>query len=92
MGMCVSDHGVKSCSWIRDEEIVAGIQSEAEPTNQIYQLTDLAIGRRPVALLVVHPAKHPGQVLGGGTHGANGTRGGEVIRAKASKHESINTA
>ena len=47
-------------------------QSGAGLTHQLYQLPDLAIGWRLVAMLVVHPAQHPGQVLGGGTYGANG--------------------
>ena len=33
-------------------------------THQINQPADLAIGRCSVAVLVVYPAKHPGQILG----------------------------
>ena len=60
--------------WVRDRDIAAG---PGRPTaHQIHQLAKLAVGWRATAMPVIHPAKHPGQILEGRgmrvMHGAGG--------------------
>ena len=57
-------HGMEFYGRNGEEEEVGATQPGSVITHQIYQSADLAVGRFSVAVLVVYPAKHPGQVLG----------------------------